>query len=186
MFLSDVSIRRPVFTLMMSLALLVFGFIAYRSLPVDQFPPVDFPIMLVQTVWPGAAPEDVERDVSRKVEDAVASVPGLEKLQSISRDSVSLVVLQFEIGTDLTDTSSTVRDRVGAIQQDLPDGADAPVIRRIELGALPVMVVASGSGKLPSCLPATQPKPFRRWSKIKDFAHMLGICSLRCSLGSGS
>jgi HAE1 family hydrophobic/amphiphilic exporter-1 len=141
-FLSDVSIRRPVFTLMMSLALLVFGFIAYRSLPVDQFPPVDFPIMLVQTVWPGAAPEDVERDVSRKVEDAVASVPGLEKLQSISRDSVSLVVLQFEIGTDLTDTSSTVRDRVGAIQQDLPDGADAPVIRRIELGALPVMVVA--------------------------------------------
>ena len=142
MFLSDVAIRRPVFTAMMSLAVILFGLLAYRSLPVDQYPPVDFPIMLVQTVWPGASPADIERDVTTQVEDAVASVPGLDKLQSFSRDSVSIVVLKFELGTPLADASATVRDRLGAIQRELPTGVEPPVASRIDLGALPVMVVA--------------------------------------------
>ncbi|MBA2320033.1 MAG: efflux RND transporter permease subunit, partial [Deltaproteobacteria bacterium] len=142
MFLSDVAIRRPVFTAMMSIAILVFGLLAYRTLPVDQYPPVDFPIMLVQTVWPGASPADMERDVTREVEDAVASVPGLDKLQSFSRESLSIVVLQFELGTPLADASATVRDRLGPIERELPSGVEAPIVRRIELNALPVMVVA--------------------------------------------
>jgi hydrophobe/amphiphile efflux-1 (HAE1) family protein len=142
MFLSDVAIRRPVFTAMMSVAVLVFGMLAWRNLAVDQYPPVDFPIMLVQTVWPGASPADVERDVTRDIEDAVASVPGLDDLQSFSRDSVSIVVLKFALGTPLADASATVRDRLGAIERDLPTGVEPPVVRRIELNALPVMVVA--------------------------------------------
>ncbi len=145
MFLSDVSIGRPVFTAMMSVALIVFGLLSYRSLPVDQFPRVDFPIMLVQTVYPGATPEDIERDISEPIEDAVASTPGIDQLQSFSRDNVSLVVLQFKMGTNLTDAVSIVRDRVGTVVGDLPSGAEAPVIRQIDIGALPVMVIALAS-----------------------------------------
>lgn len=142
MNLSDIAIGRPVFTLMMSLALIVVGLLQVRTLPVEQFPPVDFPIMLVRTIWPGAAPEDIERDVTEKIEDAVASTPGLDELNSVTRGSASVVVMKFQMGTNLTDAVSTVRGRVGAVQNDLPDGVEAPVIQQIDLGALPVVVAA--------------------------------------------
>ncbi|MEQ1501641.1 MAG: efflux RND transporter permease subunit [Myxococcota bacterium] len=145
MFLSDMAIRRPVFTAMLALAMLVFGWLGFRGLAVDQFPPVDFPILLVQTVYPGAAPEDVERDITKPIEDAVASTPGIDQLQSFTRDSVSLVMVRFDMGTDLADAAATVRDRVGGVQGTLPSGAELPVIRPIDLGALPVMVVALSS-----------------------------------------
>jgi hydrophobic/amphiphilic exporter-1 (mainly G- bacteria), HAE1 family len=142
MFLSDVAIARPVFTAMMAAALFVFGWLGYRDLAVDQFPPVDFPILLVQTVYPGAAPEDIERDVTKPIEDAVASTPGIDLLQSVTRDSVSVVVVRFSLGTDLAEAAANVRDRVGAVQGQLPTGVELPVIRPIDLGALPVMVAA--------------------------------------------
>ncbi|MEQ1570045.1 MAG: efflux RND transporter permease subunit, partial [Myxococcota bacterium] len=145
MFLSDVAIRRPVFTAMMAVALFVFGLLGYQGLAVDQFPPVELPVLLVQTVYPGASPADIERDVTKKIEDAVASTPGIEKLQSFTRDSVSLVIVQLEMGADLNSATNNVRDRVGAVQGTLPSGVDLPVIRPIDLGALPVMVVALSS-----------------------------------------
>lgn len=147
MFLSDVAIRRPVFTAMLAMAMVVFGLLGYQTLPVDQFPPVDFPILLVQTVYPGASPEDIERDVTRPIEDAVASTPGIDQLQSFTRDSVSIVVIRLEMGSDLTDAAANVRDRVGAVQGELPSGTEIPVIRPIDLGALPVVVVALSSQK---------------------------------------
>jgi HAE1 family hydrophobic/amphiphilic exporter-1 len=145
MFLSDVAIRRPVFTAMMALALLVFGMLGYRGLAVDQFPPVEFPILLVQTIYPGASPQDIERDVTIPIEDAVASTPGIDQLQSFTRDSVSIVVVRFDLGTDLTAATNNVRDRVGAVQGTLPEGTELPIIKPIDLGALPVMVVALSS-----------------------------------------
>lgn len=147
MFLSDVAIRRPVFTAMLAMAMVVFGVLGYRGLAVDQFPPVDFPILLVQTVYPGASPEDIERDVTQPIEDAVASTPGIDQLQSFTRDSVSIVVIRLEMGSDLTAAAANVRDRVGAVQGELPSGTELPVIKPIDLGALPVMVVALSSPK---------------------------------------
>lgn len=142
MFLSDIAIARPVFTLMMSIALIVFGVLSYRSLPVDQYPPVAFPMMIVQTTWPGASPEDIERDVSRPIEDAVASVAGLDQMRSMSRDNVSIVFIQLAMGTNLTDAVSMVRDKVGSVRGKLPSGVDEPMIKQIDIGALPVMVIA--------------------------------------------
>ncbi len=141
MWISDIAIARPVFTLMMSIALIVFGLLSYRSLPVDQFPPVEFPMMIVQTVWPGASPEDLERDVTTPIEDAVGTTAGLEEMRSFSRDNVSVVVLKFEMGADVGDAALAVRDKVGLVQNKLPAGSDAPVVRQIDLGALPIMVV---------------------------------------------
>ena len=76
MNLSDIAIRRPVFTAMMSLAIIVFGLLSLSRLPTDLFPPVDLPVVLVQTIYPGAPPEDIERDVTRPLEDAVAGISG--------------------------------------------------------------------------------------------------------------
>jgi HAE1 family hydrophobic/amphiphilic exporter-1 len=142
MFLSDIAIKRPVFTAMLSLALIVFGILAFRRLAVDQFPPVDFPVMLVQTVYPGAAPEDIERDVTNPLEDAVASVAGLDQVQSFTRGNVSVIVLQFTMGADQNAVVNAVRDRVGLTRAKLPTGAEEPQIRQIEFGALPIMVVS--------------------------------------------
>ena len=157
MFLSDVAIRRPVFTAMLAMAMVVFGLLGYRGLAVDQFPPVDFPILLIQTIYPGASPEDIERDVTKPIEDAVASTPGIDQLQSFTRDSASMVVVRLEMGTDLTAAAANVRDRVGAVQGELPSGTELPVIRPIDLGALPVMVVALSSPRAVSYTHLTLP-----------------------------
>ncbi len=140
--ISDVAIRRPVFTAMLSLAVIVLGLLGYRGLPTDLYPPVNFPILLVQTVYPGASPADIERDITDPIEDAVAGISGIQKLTSFTRDSVSLVMIQFELDEDLDAATAAVRDRVGAIESKLPDAADDPLIRQIDIGALPVLVVA--------------------------------------------
>lgn len=141
MSLSDVAIRRPVFTAMLSFAILVLGFLSYQRLATDLFPPVDFPIMLIRTVYPGASPEDIERDVTRPIEDAVAGIAGIDKLQSFTRDSASMIIVQFEMGTDLDVAVNQVRDGVGSIRGELPRDVQEPVIDPVDIGALPVMVL---------------------------------------------
>ncbi len=143
--ISDVAIARPVFTAMLSVAVIVLGLLGYRGLPTDLYPPVNFPILLVQTVYPGASPADIERDITDPVEDAVAGIAGIKKLQSFTRDSVSLVMIQFDLEQDLEAATSSVRDRVGAIEAKLPAAADDPLVRQVDIGALPVLVVALAS-----------------------------------------
>lgn len=145
MSLSDIAIRRPVFTAMMSVAIMVFGILSFGRLATDLFPPVDFPIMLVRTVYPGASPEDIERDVTRPIEDAVAGIAGIDKIQSFTRDSASVVMLQFEMGTDLDEATNAVRDRIGTVKGDLPRDVFDPVLQQIDIGALPVVVLTLAS-----------------------------------------
>ncbi len=145
MNLSDIAIRRPVFTAMMSLAIIVFGLLSLSRLPTDLFPPVDLPVVLVQTIYPGAPPEDIERDVTRPLEDAVAGISGIEKMQSFTRDSASVMVLQFKMGTDVDAATNQVRDGVGIAKGKLPSDVQDPVIKQIDIGALPVMVIALAS-----------------------------------------
>lgn len=142
MILSDVSIRRPVFTTMVMLAIAAFGAIMYRGLPVDLFPEVDFPVVTVTTVYPGADPETMESKVSDPIEEALNSLGGIESLRSVSLESVSQVIVQFELGVDLDVAAQDVRDRVAGIQSDLPDAAEAPTVEKLDLGAAPIMQVA--------------------------------------------
>ncbi len=145
MNLSDVAIRRPVFTAMMSMAILVFGLLSLSRLATDLYPPVDFPIVLVQTIYPGAPPEDIERDVTRPLEDAVAGISGIEKMQSFTRDSATVMILQFKMGTNVDAATNQVRDGVGIAKGKLPKDVLDPVIKQVDIGALPVMVVALAS-----------------------------------------
>jgi len=145
MNISDIAIRRPVFTAMLSVAILVMGFLSLGRLGTDLYPPVTFPFMTVQVVYPGASPADIERDVTRPLEDAVAGISGIETLQGFARDSYTLLLLKFALGTDLEAATNAVRDRIGAVEGKLPAGAEKPVIQQIDIGALPVIVLALSS-----------------------------------------
>jgi HAE1 family hydrophobic/amphiphilic exporter-1 len=155
MTLSDVAIRRPVFTAMMSLTLVVLGFLGYRRLGTDLYPDVTFPFVTLSTVYPGASPEDVEQSVTRHIEDAVSSIPGINNVVSWSRENVSMVFIEFKLSVPLGEAVQSVRDKVGIAQGDLPLGAHVPVIAQYDVGAQPVLVFSAASGADPIALRET-------------------------------
>ncbi|MBN1205522.1 MAG: efflux RND transporter permease subunit [Myxococcaceae bacterium] len=149
MFLSDVSIRRPVFTAMMSVCLLVLGAMGFNRLGTDLYPDVSFPVVLVNTVYRGAGPGEIETQVVKPIEDAVAGISGVDKIHSWSRENVATVVVQFTLATDLDAAVQEVRDKVANVANKLPRDADAPVVSRVDLSATPILTYAV-SAQLPS------------------------------------
>ena len=141
-------ITRPVFTAMLVLAVVVFGLNAYPKMGVDQFPDVDFPVVTVTTVLPGADPESIERDVSDPLEEALNSLGGLESMRSVNVESVSQVVLQFSLEKNVDVAAQDVRDRVQATLSKLPKDAKQPVVEKFDVGAQPIATLAL-SGAVP-------------------------------------
>lgn len=152
MTLSDVAIRRPVFTGMMSLTLIVLGVLGYRRLGTDLYPDVSFPFVTVTTAYPGASPEDIEETVTRPIEDAVSSIPGIKTVSSWSRENVSMVFIEFELSVALGEAVQNVRDKVGIAQGELPLEARAPVIAQYDVSAQPVLVFSAASKDDPIAL----------------------------------
>lgn len=147
MFLSDLSIRRPVFATMMMLALVVLGLFSYRRLSIDLFPNVEFPVLVIQTKYSGASPESVERDVTKKIEEAVNPVSGVKEISSTSTEGFSTIVVQFNLGTKIMDAQADVRAKIDAIRQDLPKDIDPPVISRSDPSQQPIFVLSvAGQG----------------------------------------
>jgi len=142
MKLADVSIKRPIFTAMMMLALIVFGGVMFQRLSVDLFPKVDFPIVTITTTYPGADPETMETKVADPIEEAVNSLSGIEQLRSTSLEGVAQVFVQFNLDVNLDAAAQDVRDRVASIQRNLPAGAEAPIVEKLDLGATPIMQLA--------------------------------------------
>ncbi|ATB47308.1 efflux RND transporter permease subunit [Corallococcus macrosporus] len=141
-------ITRPVFTAMLMLALVVFGINAYPRIGVDQFPDVEFPVVTVTTVLPGADPESMEKNVSDPLEEALNTLNGVEQLRSINLESVSQVVVRFTLDTEVDVASQDVRDRVQATLSKLPAEIETPVVEKFDIGAAPIMTL-SLSGALP-------------------------------------
>ncbi len=139
MSLSEVSIRRPVFTAMLSIAIMVLGYMGFTRIPVDLYPDVEFPVASIVTVYPGASPREVETQITEKIEDAIVSVSGIKQVFSYSRDSVSQVIILFELDVDLANAANQVREQVGAIRRDLPRNAEEPSVSRMNINAAPVM-----------------------------------------------
>lgn len=142
MKLADVAIRRPVTTTMVILAIITYGLIAYNRLGLDMFPNIDFPIVTVTTVYPGADPETVESKVTRKIEDAVNQVGMIKLVRSSSLQNVSIVIIQFELEKDVDVAAQEVRDKITAIQRDLPSDIETPLVQKVDLGAIPVAILA--------------------------------------------
>ncbi len=139
MFLSDLSIKRPVLATMMIGALVVLGAFALRRLAIDLFPNVDLPFVAIQTYYTGASPEAVEREVTKKIEEAVNSSEGLKTLQSISSEGYSIVFIEFRLGIKVMDALADVRAKVEAIRKDLPTDIDPPVVMRFDVQDMPIM-----------------------------------------------
>ncbi|UCF79439.1 MAG: efflux RND transporter permease subunit [Candidatus Eiseniibacteriota bacterium] len=148
MFLAKLSVRRSVLATMALLSLVVIGAFSYVRLTVDLFPPIEFPVVTVVTVYPGAGPEEIESLVSEPIEDVVSSIGGLKTLQSYSQEGVSIVVAEFELGTDADFASMDVKGKVDAILATLPEDIELPAISKFDIGAIPVMNLAV-SGKRP-------------------------------------
>ncbi len=149
MKLSDVAIDRPVFTTMLTVAACVLGALALDRLTIDLFPKFNLPIIVVTTPYPGASPEEVEAQVSKKIEEAIASVSNVDVVRSWSRDSVSTVFVQFEINTDMRQGSSDVRDAVALMRGQLPRDVLEPVVARFDPTAFPVLAYTVSSNRSP-------------------------------------
>jgi len=141
MKLSDVSIERPVFATMMVAALIVLGLFSYVKLDIDQFPNVDMPYVTITTVLPGAGPEQIESDVTKKIEDAVNTVGGIDHISSISQEGVSIVVVQFKMEVDAKTAAQDVREKIAAIRADLPTNIEDPVIQRLDMASQPIFTL---------------------------------------------
>ncbi|MBI4321762.1 MAG: efflux RND transporter permease subunit [Chloroflexi bacterium] len=146
MWLTDVSIRRPLFILMVVLALVLMGSVAYTRLGAEQYPNVNIPFISVVVAYPGAGPEEVESRVTRPIEDALAGVSQLKNVQSYSLDGLSLVSLEFNVNTDTDTVAIDVERKVAAVRSSLPDEAKAPNVVKSEYGALPIMNLALTGG----------------------------------------
>jgi HAE1 family hydrophobic/amphiphilic exporter-1 len=144
--LAEICINRPVFATMLISSLVVLGAFAYFNLGVDLFPKAEFPIVTITTVLPGASPEEVETEVTKRIEEAVNTIEGIDELRSVSAEGVSQVFVTFVMERDLDSAAQDVRDRVNRILRDLPETAEPPVIDKFDVDATPVMSIAV-SGK---------------------------------------
>ena len=140
MNLTDVSIRRPLTISMVFLAVIIFGFISVSNLPVDLFPNVTFPMMIVLTNYPGAGPEEIETQITEPLEKTLGTVNNIKKVTSTTSENISNIFLEFEWGTDLDAASNDVRDRMGFITPYLPDDADLPLIFKFDVSQQPVVM----------------------------------------------
>jgi HAE1 family hydrophobic/amphiphilic exporter-1 len=149
MTLSSVAIKRPVFTVMITVAMLVLGLVGFQRLGSDLFPDVSFPAVAVTVPYPGASPAEVETLVSKPIEDAVIGINGIDRVRSMSREGSSLVFVMFHLGVDVTDAATEVRERMSQVRYKLPAEIKEPLISRFDVSASPVLTYAvRGSGSL--------------------------------------
>ena len=132
MFLSDTSVKRPVFASVLSLLLIAFGTVSFWKLPLREYPDIDPPVVSIETVYPGASANVVETRITELVEERIAGVEGIKFIESVSEDGRSAVTIEFESDRDVDAAANDVRDRVSAILDDLPDEADPPEIQKVD------------------------------------------------------
>ncbi|MEO0081795.1 MAG: efflux RND transporter permease subunit [candidate division WOR-3 bacterium] len=139
MRLSDAAIRRPVTTAMIAVGLLVFGLIGVTRMPVDVYPDVALPMVVIATFYPGAGPLEVESEISSPIEQRVGTISNVKDITSRSLENLSIVQMQFEWGTDLDAASADVRDRLDMAASLLPDDATRPFILKFDPSMMPVV-----------------------------------------------
>ncbi len=145
MKLAELAIKRPVFITSIVLLMLVLGFLSLKRMSVDLFPDVTFPSIFVQTIYPGASPQDIEKLVSKPLEDELGSLTGLDKIYSQNSESLSNVILLFKIGSDVKDLEQQIRQRIGNIKRKLPLDIKEPIIRRFDPADQPIAQLSVSS-----------------------------------------
>ncbi len=139
MNLSAIAIRRPVFTVMLGVAVLVLGLMGFRRLGSELFPDVSFPAVAVTVPYPGASPAEVESLVIKPLEDSVVSLNGLDRVRSFSREGSGLLFVMFHLGVDVSEAAAEVRERVSQVRYQLPEETLEPIIQRFDVSGSPVL-----------------------------------------------
>ena len=148
MGLSALSIKRPVFITCILLLIMVLGFASFKKLPVDLFPDITLPIVVVTTPYPGAGPKEVELLVSKPLEEEIGTISGLKNLRSTNREGMSIVSAEFSLETDVKYAEQQVRDKVSSTRSKLPDDIEEPTIRRVDPADQPIVILTL-KAKLP-------------------------------------
>lgn len=141
MFLSKLSINRPVMITVILAVFVVFGTMAYFGLSLNLMPEADIPYVTIQTIYPGAGPSEVETLITKKLEDAVSTVSKIDYVQSYSMDNVSVVLIAFELGKDIDIAVSEVKQKIDAITSQLPSDSELPSVDKVDMTAFPIMEI---------------------------------------------
>jgi len=139
MRLPEFSVKQPVATLMLFLALGLIGAFSLTRLNLDMFPDIDPPVVSILTSWPGASASDVETEVTEPIEDVVNTVNNLDTLTSKSLDNLSVIACKFDWGTDLDVATNNIRDKLELSKRDLPDDAEPPILFKFSSATAPIM-----------------------------------------------
>jgi HAE1 family hydrophobic/amphiphilic exporter-1 len=145
MGVADLSVKRPVFMIVIVIVLSFFGYLALRTLSMNLMPDVKIPYVTIQTVYPGAGPKEIETLVTKKLEDAVTTIEGIDDIDSYSLDGVSIIIVQFDLNKDVDVANQEVKDKIDQIINNLPTDAKKPIVTKVDLRATPVAdIVLSG------------------------------------------
>ncbi len=142
MFISDFAIRRPIITIVTMIALVAFGIAALSRLQTDEFPDIEAPIVFVGIAYPGASPDQVEREVVNRLEDRLSGISGLDQLHSTSTDGFAQIIVQFAFGKPVDQATQDVRDAISAVRAQLPSEIIEPIVQRFDPSQQPIVSLA--------------------------------------------
>lgn len=145
--LAEICVRRPVFATMLIMTLVVLGIFSYNRLVVERFPRVEFPTITITTRLPGAAPQEVETEITDKIEEAVNTISGIDELRSTSAEGVSLVFVAFGLERNLDEAAQDVRDKINRALPSLPRTIEQPTIEKLDPDASPIMTISVASNR---------------------------------------
>src|SRR5688572_12289983 len=148
MWISSFAIRNRVVTIVVMLALVIFGTVALFMLDTDEFPEVNPPVISVAVPYPGASPEIVEREIVDPMEESFASISGVDEIQSTAMDGYAIIIVSFVFEKDLQQASQDTRDKISEIRRDLPLEMEEPVITRFDPNDLPIVSLTLSSARL--------------------------------------
>jgi HAE1 family hydrophobic/amphiphilic exporter-1 len=173
MSISDISIKRPIMMSMVLLVFVVFGVLAYFTLSLEMMPEVNIGYVTIRTIYPGTGPREMETQVTKKIEDAVATISKIDRMRSYSMDSVSLVLLVFEIGKNPDVAIQEAKEKIDAVLNDLPEDAQTPIVEKFDIRAEPVLdILLTGKQSLTELYELADKRLKDRFSQVEGVAQV--------------
>ncbi|HAV4333614.1 TPA: efflux RND transporter permease subunit [Acinetobacter baumannii] len=148
MWFTRISVKYPVFTIMMMLSLMVLGLASWKRMTVEEFPNIDFPFVVVTTQYAGASPEAVESDITKKLEDQINTISGIKQITSRSSEGLSMVIAEFNLDTSSAIAAQDVRDKIAPVIAQFRDEIDTPIVQRYDPSSSPIMSVVFESNSM--------------------------------------
>ncbi len=148
MWFTRISVKYPVFTIMMMLSLMVLGLASWKRMTVEEFPNIDFPFVVVTTQYAGASPEAVESDITKKLEDQINTISGIKQITSRSSEGLSMVIAEFNLDTSSAIAAQDVRDKIAPVTAQFRDEIDTPIVQRYDPSSSPIMSVVFESNSM--------------------------------------